>query len=61
MRLAGVLVNILGWLIAMAGLFVSSSNAVRLVFAVAGIGVSLFAIFGLINKHYLAHAIWKNQ
>ncbi len=60
MRVLGLLVNLLGWLIAMGGLFVSSSNGVRLAFVLVGIGVSLFGIFGLINKYYLSRAIWKN-
>ena len=59
MRLIGVIVNLLGFVIAMSGLFISPSNAVRLGFALAGIAVSLFGIFGLINGHYLKHAIWK--
>jgi hypothetical protein len=59
MRLAGIVVNLLGWTIAMSGLFVSQSNGVRIGFALAGIGVSLFAIFGLINGYYLKNAIWK--
>ena len=59
MRLAGVIVNLAGFVLAMSGLSLSQSNGVRLAFALAGIGVSLFAIFGLINGHYLKHAIWK--
>jgi hypothetical protein len=59
MRLAGIAVNLLGFLIALSGLFISTSNTVRLLFAVAGIAVTLFGIFGLINRYYLARAIWK--
>ena len=60
MRVLGILVNLLGWMIAVGGLFVTSSNGGRLLFALVGIGVSLFGIFGLINKYYLSRAIWKN-
>ena len=59
MRFLGIIVNVLGWLIAMTGLFISPSNGVRLAFTLAGISVSLFGIFGLINRHYLQNALWK--
>jgi hypothetical protein len=59
MRFIGVIINIAGWLIAMSGLFFSQSNAVRLAFAVVGICVSLFGIFGVMNKYYLQNANWK--
>ena len=48
MRLMGIIINLIGWLIAMSGLFISQSNGVRILFALAGIGVSLIGIFGLI-------------
>ncbi len=61
MRLTGLLINIGGWVIAMSGLFLTQSNGVRMVFALVGIGVSLFGILGVLNKHYLERAIWKQQ
>jgi hypothetical protein len=60
MRIAGLLINIAGWLIAMSGLFVTQSNSVRLVLAGVGIAVSLFGILGVLNKFYLDRAIWKH-
>jgi hypothetical protein len=59
MRLIGILVVLGGWAIAVSGLFVTTSNTVRIFIALAGIGVSIFGILGVINKYYLAHAIWK--
>lgn len=59
MRLLGVIINLVGFVIAIAGLLVTTSNVGRLIFALGGIGVSLFAIFGLLNSYYLKNAIWK--
>ena len=59
MRLVGLLIIVGGWLLAVSGLFLTSSNNGRLLFAVGGICVSLFGIFGILNQHYLARAIWK--
>ncbi len=59
MRLIGVLVVIGGWVITVGGLLVTSSNLARLIFACAGIGVSVYGILGVLNQYYLARAIWK--
>ena len=59
MRLIGLAMNIGGWLIAMSGLFITSSNAVRSILALLGIGISLVGILGVMNKYYLDRAIWK--
>ncbi len=59
MRLIGLAVAIGGWLIAVAGLFMTSSNMGRLIFAVGGILVTLFGILGILNQYYLGRAIWK--
>lgn len=59
MRLFGVLIILAGWAIAVSGLFLSSSNSIRILFCLGGISVSLFGIFGVINQYYLARANWK--
>ena len=59
MRLIGLAVVLGGWVIAVAGLFMTSSNEIRLFFALGGIFVSLFGILGVLNPYYLARAIWK--
>ena len=61
MRILGLAVILGGWILAMSGLFISSSNMVRAIFASAGILVTAFGMFGILNKYYLANAIWKKQ
>ncbi len=59
MRLIGVAIILGGWALAVAGLFLTSSNLGRLIFASGGICVSLFGILSVLNPYYLARAIWK--
>ena len=59
MRIVGVGMILAGWVIAVAGLFLSSTNLGRLLFASGGILVSLLGILGVLNQYYLARAIWK--
>ena len=59
MRLIGLAMVVGGWLIAVSGLFITSSNMGRLLFATGGIAVSVFGILGVLNQYYLARVIWK--
>ena len=59
MKIIGLAVILGGWVIAVAGLFLSASNFGRALFAVGGISVSIFGILGVLNPYYLARAIWK--
>lgn len=59
MRVVGVLTVIGGWVITIGGLLLTSSNIGRGIFAVIGIGVSIFGIFKVLNGYYLERAIWK--
>jgi hypothetical protein len=59
MRLAGLALIIGGWVLAMSGLFISHSHMVQALFACAGIVVSVYGNLGVLNKYYLARAIWK--
>ncbi len=59
MRIIGLLCILGGWVVAMAGLFLTSSNMGRAIFACAGISISIFGILGILNRYYLARAIWK--
>ncbi len=59
MRLVGLVCAVGGWLIAVAGLFMTSSNMGRMLFALGGILVTLFGILGVLNQYYLGRAIWK--
>jgi hypothetical protein len=57
--LIGLLVTLLGFLISVFSLTLTSSVSGRLVLVLLGLAVSLFGIIGLLNKHYLKNAIWK--
>ena len=59
MRLTGLTCVLGGWAIAVAGLFITTSNFGRILFASGGILVSLFGILGVLNRYYLGRAIWK--
>ena len=59
MILIGLLVTLLGFVISVLSLTLTSSVGGRLVTVLLGIAVSLFGIMGLLNKHYLKTAIWK--
>jgi hypothetical protein len=59
MRIAGIGIILAGWLLAMSGLFITTSNMGRAIIACAGIAVSLFGNLGVLNKYYLARANWK--
>jgi hypothetical protein len=58
MKLAGIAVILLGWLIAVGGLS-TGSVAIEGLAAIGGFGVSLFGIIGLLNPAHNANAIWK--
>lgn len=55
----GLLVTVLGFVISLSSLGLTSSNGVRLVMVLAGILISIFGIVGLINPAYVRTAIWK--
>ena len=59
MRLIGLGIVVGGWVLAMSGLFWSSSTLVRTIIACAGIGLTLYGSLGVLNGYYLERAIWK--
>jgi hypothetical protein len=59
MRLVGLLLTVVGWLIPVIGLTLTQSVSARFVLAVVGIGISLIGILGVLNKAHLKNAIWK--
>ena len=59
MRLIGVACVVGGWLLAVAGLFITTSNVGRTLIACAGIATSLYGSLGILNGYYLERAIWK--
>ena len=58
MKLAGIVVILLGWIIAIMSLTLTNSG-LQLVMVLAGFIVSLFGIIGVLNRAHLAQAIWK--
>ena len=59
MRLIGLACTLGGWLLAVAGLLITSSTGGRLAIACLGIAVSLTGSLGVLNGYYLERAIWK--
>ena len=59
MILVGILLTLLGFVISVLSLGVTSSVGGRLVMVFFGLAVSLFGIMGVLNKAYLKNAIWK--
>jgi hypothetical protein len=59
MAIAGLLVTLLGFVIAFMGLGITQSVNVRMIMALIGIAVSLTGILGMINKAYQKNADWR--
>ena len=59
MVIAGLLVTLLGFLLSVASLTLTSSVGGRMGIVLVGLAISLFGIIGLINKAYLKNPIWK--
>ena len=59
MVFAGLAVTVLGFVVSVASLSVASGTSGRLVLVLVGIGISLTGILGVLNRAYLANAIWK--
>jgi len=59
MKLLGLLIVVLGWLIAIGGVVAVSSTTARFVICLIGIVVSLVGILKVLNGEYLKQAIWK--
>ena len=61
MRIVGVLLALVGWLLPVVTLSMTNSGAVRLGAAVLGIIISLVGILAVLNKAHQEHAIWKRS
>ena len=55
----GLIVTLLGFVIAVMGLGMTSSVNGRMIMALVGIAVSMFGIMGLIVTAYNKNAIWR--
>jgi len=61
MVFAGLVVTMAGFLLSVASLGMTSSNSIRLIVTLVGLGVSIFGILGIVNRAYLKDAIWKKR
>lgn len=59
MKLIGLLLAVIGWLLPVASLTWTSSLAVRFICVLIGIALCLTGILGFINRAYVKQAIWK--
>ncbi len=55
----GLVLTILGWVVAVGSVGLASGNGARLVIVLIGIALSLTGILGVINPAYMKNAIWK--
>jgi hypothetical protein len=58
MKIVGLIVIVLGWLIAVSSVEVSSTGA-QLVLATLGFLISCCGVIGILNKAHLKNALWK--
>jgi len=59
MAIAGLIVTLLGFIIALASVGMSSSVGGRMVIVLIGLVVSLVGIIGLVNPAFQKKAVWK--
>ena len=59
MIIAGLVVTILGFLLSVASLGMTTSVGGRMVMVLLGLAVSLVGIIGVLNRAFLSKAIWK--
>ena len=59
MALAGILITLLGFIISVLSLAMTSSVGGRLVTVLIGLAVSLAGIVGVINPAYMKNANWR--
>lgn len=58
MKIAGIIVILLGWMIAVSSVTLGSTGA-QLALVLIGLITSLIGIIGVLNRAHLAEAIWK--
>jgi hypothetical protein len=59
MMIAGLVVTILGFLIAVFSVSMASDAMARLVIVLIGLAVSLTGIIGVLNRACMSKAIWR--
>ena len=58
-KLVGVLLILVGWLLPVLTLTAVQSTGGRMFLSLLGIAISLVGILGVLNKFHLKDAIWK--
>ena len=59
MIVVGIAVTLLGFVISVTSLGITSSVGGRLILVLIGIALSLVGIMGILNRYYLSRAIWR--
>jgi len=59
MILAGILITLLGFVLSVLSLGMTSSVGGRMTMVLIGLAVSLSGIMGVLNRAYLKNAIWR--
>lgn len=59
MILVGIVMTLLGFLLTVASLGVTSSVGGRMTMVLSGLAVSLTGILGVMNRAFLKKAIWR--
>ena len=59
MAFAGLVVTLVGFLLAAGSVGLMAGTGGRLLLVMVGIAISLFGILGLINPAYQKNAVWK--
>jgi len=59
MVVIGLVITLLGFVVAVSSLGISESTGTRMVIVLVGIALSLTGIFGFINATYLKNANWR--
>ena len=59
MVLLGIVVTLLGFIISVMSLGLTSSVNGRLILVLIGLALSLTGILGIINRAYMKNAIWR--
>jgi hypothetical protein len=59
MVIAGIVITLVGFLISVFSLSMTTSVSGRLIIVLVGLAVSLIGIIGVINRAYMKNAIWR--
>jgi len=59
MAFAGVLITLLGFIVAVLSVAMTSSIAGRMVVVLIGIAICLIGIIGVLNRAFLKNAVWR--